>query len=307
MKEYYYNPAAPKPQRIISTVEASVVNGKGEILMMQKKGESEWTLPKSEAKIGYSLESSAMILFEGQGLAIETADIIALYSNPNIIFEDEERGLAWQEVVTLFYMKEMFGVLPADTGDVSWRWVSLGEVNSVAMPCSVRLHMRDVIGYATKRKKNIRANDGDHDYGFSCYCLGEKHMAEQMNACFIRRNAKTMFVDIKEMKSILSLCENESEKEKTIKNWCAARFPLVLDNLDFSFGDEELQEIVLHVISTRKKRNKVTETLTYRDIHENKNNINDELYMLLATSFYKAINNDYDLHSMIKFLTRYCH
>ena len=84
MKEYYYSPNAPQATKLVNMVEVAVVNSKGEILMTRKKWEEKWSLPKGEAKIGNCLDCCAMDLIDHSSLCIETADIIALYSNPNI-------------------------------------------------------------------------------------------------------------------------------------------------------------------------------------------------------------------------------
>ncbi|MBR2052817.1 MAG: hypothetical protein IJ959_01540, partial [Clostridia bacterium] len=50
--------------------------------------------------------------------------------------------------------------------------------------------------------------------------------------------------DVKEIKNILAKCEDEDEKDKTIKKWSNARHGIVFDNFDICFGDKELQQIL---------------------------------------------------------------
>ena len=305
MKEYYYDPNAPKPTRLVNTVEVAVLNRKNELLMIQKKGENIWRLPKGEVKIGESIEGSAMELLD-HSLWIETAEIIALYSNPHIIMENEENHSVSQEIVTLFFMKEMLGEKQKDTEDLSYMWVKLDEVGSLKMPYSVRLHMRDIVNYATKKKKNIRANDGDKSFGPICYFLSEKYMSDVLKESYVRRNAKTVFVDAKEINGILNQCETIEDREKMIKRLCNARHGLIIDNFDYIFADAELQKIIFRVISAREKKRMVTELLTYQDFYNNEEKITPDLYMILATSFYKKVSNDYELDFTSRFITRYC-
>ena len=307
MKEYYYDPNAPQATKLVNIIEVAVVNRNGEILMTRKNREEKWSLPKGEAKIGKCLDYCAMDLIDHSSLCIETADIIALYSNPHILFEDEETHSVRQEIVTLFYMKEMFCEQQKDTEDTCFMWVKLENVDSVPMPYSVRLHMKDIVNYATKKKKNIRADDGDKSAGPSCYLLKERDMTEPMLESFKLRNSKTEFVDVKEIKDILKQCKDEEAREKTIKKWCNAQHGIVFDNFDFCFGDAELQRILLRVVSVRHKRRWVTELITYQSFYDNADKINDELYMILVTSFYHDINNYEELLFVFKFLTRYCH
>lgn len=305
MKEYYYDPNAPKPTRLVNMVEVAVLNGNNELLMIQKKGENIWRLPKGEVKIGESIDSSAMELLD-HSLWIETAEIIALYSNPHIIMEDEENHSVSQEIVTLFFMKEMLGEKQKDTENLSYMWVKLDEVGSLKMPYSVRLHMRDVVNYVTKKRKNIRANEDDKFPSPSCYLLKEEHMTQPILDSFKRRNKKTVFVDAKEIKNILDQCKDEEEREKTIKKWCNTQHGIVFENFDYCFGDTDLQRILLRVVSVRQKRMYSTELITYQSIYDNADIISDELYMVLVASFYKRIGDDYELDLTSKFITRYC-
>ena len=307
MKEYYYSPNPPKATEMVNMVEAAVVNRNGEILMTRKNGDTKWELPKGAAILGRSLDDSAMDLIDHGRLCIETADIIALYSNPHILFEDENTHSVRQEVVTLYYMKEMFCEKQEDTNDVSWQWVNLQDLDAVSMPYSVRLHMRDVLNFATKKRKRICADDGEKCFGPSCFLIKEKRMTETLLKCYSRRNSKTFFVDVKEIKNILAKCEDEDEKDKTIKKWSNARHGIVFDNFDICFGDKELQQILLRIVSFREKRHWVTDLLIYQSFYDNVEKINDELYMILVTSFYHEVNNDKDLQFLSKFLTRYCH
>lgn len=305
MREYYYDPNAPIPTHLVNMVEVAVLNRNNELLMIQKKGENIWRLPKGKVKIGESIDSSAMELLD-HNLWIETGEIIALYSNPHIVMEDEENHSISQEIVTLFFMKEMLGEKQKDTEDLSYMWVKLDEVGSLKMPYSVRLHMRDVVNYATKKKKNIRANDGDKSFGPTCYLLSEKYMSVELKKSYVRRNAKTVFVDAKEINGILGQCETGEDREKVIKRWCNARHGLIVDNFDDIFDDTELQKIILRVVNARMKKQMVTELLTYQDFYVNEEKIIPDLYMMLATSFYRKVSSDYELDFTSRFITRYC-
>ena len=153
----------------------------------------------------------------------------------------------------------------------------------------------------------ICADDGEKCFGPSCFLIKEKRMTETLLKCYSRRNSKTFFVDVKEIKNILAKCEDEDEKDKTIKKWSNARHGIVFDNFDICFGDKELQQILLRIVSFREKRHWVTDLLIYQSFYDNVEKINDELYMILVTSFYHEVNNDKDLQFLSKFLTRYCH
>ena len=261
MKEYYYDPNAPKPTRLVNTVEVAVLNRNNELLMIQKKGENIWRLPKGEVIIGKSIDSSAMELLD-HNLWIETAEIIALYSNPHIVMEDEENHSVSQEIVTLFFMKEMLGEKQKDTEDLSYMWVKLDEVGSLKMPYSVRLHMRDVVKYATKKRKNIRANDGDKSFGLTCYLLNEKYMSDVLKESYVRRNDKTIFLDAKDINIILNQCASDEDREKMVKRWSNARYGLIIDSFDSIFDDVELQQTILRIVSARGRKRMVTELLT---------------------------------------------
>ena len=89
---------------------------------------------------------------------------------------------------------------------------------------------------------------------------------------------------------------------------CACRTGKSVDTIAiFNNIDKELQQILLRIVSFREKRHWVTDLLIYQSFYDNVEKINDELYMILVTSFYHEVNNDKDLQFLSKFLTRYCH
>jgi len=174
------------------------------------------------------------------------------------------------------------------------------------MPYSVRLHMRDVVKYATKKRKNICADDGDKNIGPTCYLLSEKDMSDALKESYVRRNNKTMFLDAKDINIILNQCASDEDREKMIGRWCNARHGLIIDNFDYIFDDTELQKIMLRVVSARMKKQMVTELLTYQDFYVNEEKIIPDLYMMLVTSFYRKVSNDYEMDLTSRCITMYC-
>src|SRR5947209_8024992 len=91
--DYFNDPKAPKPTRIVPAASTIVTDKTGRILLHRRSDNELWALPGGAMEVGESIaETAVRETKEETGLDVEPEYIVGIYTDPNhvIAFSDGE-------------------------------------------------------------------------------------------------------------------------------------------------------------------------------------------------------------------------
>lgn len=91
-RDYYHDPDAPKPDRIVPAVTAAVFRG-GRVLLGRRVDNGQWALPGGAINVGESgPEAAIRETREETGLEIKIVGLVGVYTDPGhvIAYDDGE-------------------------------------------------------------------------------------------------------------------------------------------------------------------------------------------------------------------------
>jgi len=155
-RDYFYDPAAPKPNSIHPAAAVALFNSDGNILLLRRKDNDKWTMPGGTLDFGESLTDCAIReILEETGLQIRITDLIGTYTDPHILIAYSD-GEVRQEF-TLVYAAEIdSGDLKIDEESKEAIWVPLSSAVELPLAESQRRRLKDVMEYRKDRKTLLR-------------------------------------------------------------------------------------------------------------------------------------------------------
>src|SRR5262245_3038067 len=91
--DYYDDPAAPAPNRIVPAVSAVVADEAGELVLQRRADNGLWALPGGVVEVGESVAQAVVReVKEETGLDVEPVGLVGVYSDPRhvIAYADGE-------------------------------------------------------------------------------------------------------------------------------------------------------------------------------------------------------------------------
>ncbi|MEM9656438.1 MAG: NUDIX domain-containing protein, partial [Actinomycetota bacterium] len=96
--EWLDDPNAPEVNSIIPAASVVVTNDQGEILLIQRSDNGNWTIPGGAMEYGESLTQTAVRECEEEtGYDIEVTGLVGIYTNPSRRIEYTSNGEVRQE------------------------------------------------------------------------------------------------------------------------------------------------------------------------------------------------------------------
>jgi ADP-ribose pyrophosphatase YjhB (NUDIX family) len=96
--DYYNDPAAPRVNSMVPSVNVAVVNEAGDILMIRCTDNGNWALPGGAIDLGESVAQAAIRETRGEtGIDCEVTGIVGIYSDPRHVILYTSNGEARQE------------------------------------------------------------------------------------------------------------------------------------------------------------------------------------------------------------------
>lgn len=139
--DYYNDPRAPRPNRIVPAATAIVVNDDGAILLQRRTDNDLWALPGGTMDVGETLRQTIVReVREETGLAIEPTGIVGIYSDPGHVIAYDD-GEVRQEFSICFRTRLMGGQLDHDAESTDLRWVDPGTIHALPMHPTMRLRI----------------------------------------------------------------------------------------------------------------------------------------------------------------------
>ena len=154
--DYFYDPAAPKPNSIRPAAAVALFNSDGNILLLRRKDNDKWTMPGGTLDFGESLTHCAIgEVREETGLNIRITGLIGTYTDPRILIAYTD-GEVRQEFTFVYAAEIESGDLKIDDESKEASWVSLKSVGESPLAESQRRRLKDVVEYQKDRQTFLR-------------------------------------------------------------------------------------------------------------------------------------------------------
>lgn len=155
-RDYFYDPAAPKPNSIHPAAAVALFNSDGNILLLRRKDNDKWTMPGGTLDFGESLTDCAIReVREETGLEIRITALIGTYTDPHILIAYSD-GEVRQEFTLVYAAKVESGQLKIDDESQEAAWVPLSSAVELPLAESQRRRLRDVVEYKKARRTFLR-------------------------------------------------------------------------------------------------------------------------------------------------------
>ena len=96
--DYYDDPAAPKANSLVPSVNVVVVNDAGDVLMIRRSDNDNWAVPGGAIDLGESMVQAAVReTREETGIECEITGLVGIYTDPKHVILYTSNGEARQE------------------------------------------------------------------------------------------------------------------------------------------------------------------------------------------------------------------
>ncbi|MFL6446342.1 MAG: NUDIX hydrolase [Bryobacteraceae bacterium] len=155
-RDYFYDPAAPKPNSIHPAAAVALFNSEGNILLLRRKDNDKWTMPGGTLDFGESMTDCAIReVREETGLYIRITGLIGIYTDPHILIAYTD-GEVRQEFTLVYAAEIESGELKTDDESKECAWAPLSAALELPLAESQRRRLRDVIQYQQQHKTFLR-------------------------------------------------------------------------------------------------------------------------------------------------------
>lgn len=137
--DYLDDPAAPPANSLVPSANAVVVNDHGEILLIRRTDNGNWSLPGGAMDLGERISDTAMReVREETGIECEVLGLVGIYTNPRHVLEYTSNGEVRQEFSIVFYARAVGGVPTPSSESSEVCWVAPDDLQGHIMHPSMR-------------------------------------------------------------------------------------------------------------------------------------------------------------------------
>jgi ADP-ribose pyrophosphatase YjhB (NUDIX family) len=142
--DYYDDPAAPKANSLVPSVNVVVTNDDGQILLIKRSDNDNWAIPGGAIDLGESMVQAAVReTLEETGVTCEVTGLVGIYTDPRHIILYTSNGEARQEFSIVVTARYVSGQPTTSNESDEVRWVDEATVSDYAMDRSMRLRIDD--------------------------------------------------------------------------------------------------------------------------------------------------------------------
>ena len=139
--EYYDDPNAPEPNRIVPAATVFVQDDAERVLMVQRSDNGLWALPGGTMDIGETLaQCGEREVLEETGYRVRVVDIIGIYSDPKHVIAYSD-GEVRQQFAISFRGLLLDGAARTSDETPNLEWVDRLALDEVPMHPSTRLRV----------------------------------------------------------------------------------------------------------------------------------------------------------------------
>ena len=146
--DYYDDPAAPKANSLVPSVNVVVTNDADEILMIRRTDNDNWAVPGGAIDLGESVAQAAVReTCEESGIECEITGIVGIYSDPKHVLLYTSNGEVRQEFSIVLTARPLSGQPTPSSESSEVRWVPVSEVRDYTMDRSMRIRINDYLAH----------------------------------------------------------------------------------------------------------------------------------------------------------------
>jgi 8-oxo-dGTP pyrophosphatase MutT (NUDIX family) len=132
--DYFDDPDAPRPTRIVPAVAVAVVNDTGQLLMIRRTDNDQWAIPGGQQEVGETpVEAARREVHEETGIRCEITGLVGIFSNPRNVIEYTSNGEVRQEFSILFTGRPVGGEITPSTESREVDWCDRRAILGLAM------------------------------------------------------------------------------------------------------------------------------------------------------------------------------
>jgi ADP-ribose pyrophosphatase YjhB (NUDIX family) len=141
-RDYFDDPQAPKPNSVVPSVTAIVLNEDGHLLLIHKTDNDLWALPGGGHDAGETISDTVVReVREETGIDVEVVDLVGLYTDPRHIMAYDD-GEVRQQFSICFHARPTGGTLRTSSESKDVRWVPVDEIEGLNIHPSMRLRIQ---------------------------------------------------------------------------------------------------------------------------------------------------------------------
>ena len=131
--DYYDDPAAPKANSLVPSVNVVVVNEAGDVLMIRRSDNDNWAVPGGAIDLGESMVQAAVReTREETGIECEITGLVGIYTDPKHVILYTSNGEARQEFSILLTGVATGGQPTPSSESSEVRWVPREDLARVS-------------------------------------------------------------------------------------------------------------------------------------------------------------------------------
>jgi ADP-ribose pyrophosphatase YjhB (NUDIX family) len=139
--DYYDDPTAPAPTRIVPAVTAVVTDTAGAILLQRRADNGLWALPGGVVEVGETVAQTIVReVKEETGLDVEPTELVGVYSDPRHVIAYAD-GEVRQQFSLCFAARIVGGGLRGSDESTAVRFVPPAELDTLPMHPAQRLRI----------------------------------------------------------------------------------------------------------------------------------------------------------------------
>jgi ADP-ribose pyrophosphatase YjhB (NUDIX family) len=140
--DYFDDPAAPKANSVVPSANAVVVNDAGEVLLIHRTDNDNWSLPGGAMEPGESMTDCAVReTFEETGIHVDVTGLVGIYSDPRHVILYTSNGEARQEFSIVYTARPLGGEPTPSDESREVVWVAPAAIDGLPMHRSMRLRI----------------------------------------------------------------------------------------------------------------------------------------------------------------------
>jgi 8-oxo-dGTP pyrophosphatase MutT (NUDIX family)/GNAT superfamily N-acetyltransferase len=140
--EYYYDPAAPEPNRLIPACNLLVVDNSGRVLLQRRRDTGQWALPGGAQDLGETpSQCAARECEEETGITAEVDGLLGIFSDPQHIVRYADGETRQQFEITLIG-RPVAGVPTSNDEASEVGWFTFAEIERLDVHPSMRRQLR---------------------------------------------------------------------------------------------------------------------------------------------------------------------
>ena len=140
-RDFYDDPAAPKPNTIVPAVTAVIQDARGRILLIHRTDNDRWALPGGTVEIGENVPTTLVReVREETGIDVEVIGLVGVYSDPKHVIAYDD-GEVRQQFAICLRARPISGTLRGSTESTEVEWLEPSTLPGLNLHPSMSLRI----------------------------------------------------------------------------------------------------------------------------------------------------------------------